>query len=605
MNKDKYQWDLEALLKNESFDNLYSKWKNAFDETIHMYEHIFDSAENFKKWLANNNELEMLSNRINNYAYNHANIDVTNPKWIGLLQKLRNDSNELMVKISDYENRVLNNMDKIKEYIKDPELKEYERFFDMYFRMKPHILSEVEEKLMSELSRADGAIDEIYSTIINSDIKYEDATDNHGTAHPISTMSDAFVMMKSRDATLRMNTWINFNKAFYTFRNSLTQSLYYNFLEFNTHSKVRKHKDYVNACCFNDEVDEKLIPHIYSQVEQYKNIYEKYSIHRDRLLKNMLNIKTVEVWDRMVDLCEKDVTFTIDQAQTLVLEALKPMGPQYLKIVQKAFDEQWISWLPQENKLTGAYSIGGTKGLDKFYILMNYDKTLNSVSTLIHELGHSLNSYFFKDQKVYCSTSIFTAEVASITNEMLLNYYLLDKYKNDNEMRIVVLDELISGFFATTSRQIIFSNFEYIINQKINENKPVTYEVIEDVYMNLINKYIYVENIQKYNSIPYKYNLATPLRISHFYAGNFYVYKYSIGQVVAIIIANRIINKHPQATEKYMEFLKSGTSRSPIDTIKLLDIDLYNEKPWQEAHEIMNTFIDEFCSIKTLNKNKN
>lgn len=605
MNKDKHQWDLDALLRNKSFDDLYAEWRKITQVIIDMYENIFDSLTDFKKWLLNNNEFEMLSNRISNYIYNNANIDVTNPKWIGLLQKLRNDSNELIVKTSDYENRILANVDKIKTYLKDPDLKEYERRFNMYFRMQPHILSEIEEKLMSELSRADGGVEEVYSTIINSDIKYEPAIDKHGDKHEINTMSDAFVMMKSRDATLRMNTWINFNQAFYNFRNSLTQALFYNFLEFNTVTKIRKHKDYVNACCFNDEVDEKLILHIYSQVKNYKDIQQKYSVHRDKLLKNLLNVKTVEVWDRMVDLCHSDVTFSIEQAQDIVLEALKPMGKHYLEIVQKAFDEQWISWLPQENKLTGAYSIGGTKGLDKFYILMNYDNTLNSVSTLIHEIGHSLNSYFFNNQKIYCSTSIFTAEVASITNEMLLNYCLLEKYKNDDEMRIVVLDELISGFFATTSRQIIFSDFEYTINRKINANEPVTYEVVEDTYKHLVNKYIYVENIKKYDTFPYKYNLATPLRISHFYAGNFYVYKYSIGQVVATIIANRIINKQPQTIEKYMEFLKSGTSRSPMDTIKLLDIDLYDQKPWQEAQEIIDKFIDEFCAIKTLNKNKN
>jgi oligoendopeptidase F len=238
--------------------------------------------------------------------------------------------------------------------------------------------------------------------------------------------------------------------------------------------------------------------------------------------------------------------------------------------------------MPKENKTTGAYSIGGTSGLSKYFILMNYDESIDSVYTLAHELGHSLNSYYYGiGQKIYQSTSIFCAEVASITNEVLLSHYLLnnaDKEK-DSKTKVFILDQLISGFFATTTRQIIFSNFEYDINELINKDEAITYDVISDKYLKLMDEYIGIKNLKKYSKPPYNYSLATILRISHFYAGNFYVYKYAIGQVVGTIIADKIIKKEPNALENYFKFLKSGTSLSPIETIKLLGIDLYEDKP--------------------------
>ncbi|MGL4951037.1 MAG: oligoendopeptidase F [Mycoplasma sp.] len=603
MNKNNYEWDLEAILEGESLEDLYQKWLKQIDNQINVYPNIFDCYENFESWILNSDKLQRLSNRLSNYISNNRNINMTDAKWIGWGQKTDSDINRFSQTIADYENRILENKEIIKEFLKNPKINEYMRSFEMTLRYEPHILSTVEEQLLSKLSRADGGVDSIFDTLTTSDIKYQDAIDSKNKAHPLPTMSDVFVLLKSKDRTLRKSAWMNFQIAFYNFRNTLTQSLYYNFLELNTCSEIRKHEDYISSVCFSDEVDVKLIPHIYKQVGNYKGIHEKFSKHRNKLLKELLGVDKLEPWDGNVDLCHKEVKFDIEEAKQITLDCLKPLGGEYLSVVEKAFNERWISWLPKENKYTGAYSIGGTKGLNKFYILMNYDNTLNSVSTLVHELGHSLNSYFYtKAQKIYSSVSIFTAEVASITNEMLLNHYLLNKYKDDKEMTVMILDELISGFFATTSRQIIFSNFEYEIIQKIKNSEPITYESIESLYKEMNLKYMYISDPSSLDKMPNQYSLVTPLRISHFYAGNFYVYKYSIGQIVGCIIADRIIKGEDGAIENYMKFLSSGTSLSPIETIKLLGIDLYEDKPWEEAGLIIEAFIEQFLLVKSIKK---
>ncbi len=595
------EWDLDAILEGGTLEELYDKWLKGMDKSIELYPTFLDSLDNFKQWINHGKELRIISNRLSNYVSNNYNSDVSNPQWIGMSQKMSIDGNKLTVALADYENRILDNETKVLDYLKDPEIKEYTRSFDHILKMKPHTLSKTEETLLARISKSDGGVEEMYDSLTTSDIKFADAIDSNGKKHPIKTQSEVFVNLKSRDRSIRKTSWLNFHNAFYEVRSTLSHAIYYNYLMLNTDSEIRNFKNYIDAVCFGDEVEVKLIPHIYEQVATYKDIHKEYVTHRSELLKQMLNLKELEPWDANVDLINKKTKFTPEQGKKIVLEALAPLGKEYTDNVQKAFNERWISWMPRPGKYTGAYSIGGTKGLSKYYILMNWDNTLGSISTLIHEMGHSMNSYYYsKAQSVYASTSIFTAEVASITNEMLLNYYLLEKYKNDDAMKLMILDEMISGFFATTSRQIIFSNFEWIINEKVNNNESVTFEVIEKVYGDLQSKYMYQKDPTKQWKEPYRKALVTPLRISHFFAGNFYVYKYAIGQIVACIVASRIINKTPGMLEKYYEFLKSGTSRSPIDTIKLLDIDLYKPEPWQEAKQIMAKFIKQFKSFKKI-----
>lgn len=596
-----YEWDLDALLQGSTLEELYQEWKLGVDKSIKIYPNFIDSYKNFKNWLDHSQKLRILSNRLSNYISNNYNMDVTNEKWISWSQKLSNYSNKLTVALSDYENRILENEDKIRQYLQNSEISEYQRSFDMIIKTKPHTLSNVEEKLLAKLSKADGGVEEMYDSLITSDIKFEDATNSKGKKIPIKTQSEIFVNLKSSDRMLRKTSWLNFNDAFYKFRVTLTHALYYNYLSLNTDCKVRNFKDYVDSCCFSDEIKRELILHIYDQVKEYKTLHKQYVEHRKILLKQLLKLSKLEPWDQSVDLINKKTKFSREKAKKIVIAALKPLGDEYVSVIQKAFNERWISWMPKPNKYTGAYSISGTKGLNKFYILMNYDYTLGSVSTLIHELGHSLNSYFYsKHQKVYSSVSIFTAEIASITNEMLLNYYLLDNYKNNKDLIIMILDQMIGDFFATTSRQIIFSEFEYNLSDLINNDKPITYDVIKDLYLELQKKYIYIKDVKKLTTEPYVKSLITPLRISHFFVGNFYVYKYAIGQIVACIVASRIYHGDNDMKERYMKFLSSGTSLSPIETIKLLNIDLYSSDPWIEASKIINGFIKRFKTIKKI-----
>lgn len=588
-------WDLESLLNGKTIEELFEEYKQKQNKLISLYSNFLDSENNFINFLIESESFTCLSNRITNYLTNNYQEDLVNPIWNAWLQKLNIQSVEFNKVFSNYDNLIIQNKAKVQQYLTNPLIQEYQTEFNRIFRYENHLLTEKEELLLSQISLYNGGIDDVFSTLTDGDLKFSDAKDKNNNSVEIKTQADVFKNLKSHDEQLRKTSWYSFHNAFYSIRNTLTKSLYYNYLMLNTNAKLRKFPDYIARTAFSDEVSKEFISNIYDQIKLYQPLYQKYQNLRRKYLKKILNKKELMPWDLSLELSHTTRHFSLDEVKEIALDSLSILGEEYKNLIKKAFAERWISFLPKENKQTGAYSIGGTKGLDKYFISMNYDSTIQSIFTLVHELGHSMNSYYFgKAQKIYQDTAIFYAEIASITNEMLLNNYLLKKYDNDKEMQIMILDEMIGGFFNTTSRQIVFSNFEWIANEWVNNGQPFTYETISETYFNLCKQYLSIDkNYEEFCSGPELYSLVTPLRISHFYVGNFYVYKYCIGQIAAIIISNKIINNDNGAKEKLFNFLKSGNSLDPLNTIKLLGIDFNSNKPFLEAKEILEKWIND------------
>ena len=594
----KYEWDLEDLLKNKSVDELFNEWVAKQKEVLKLYPSFYKTLDNFRKWMKLDDELEVIENRLDNYVGNKLNEDLISNQWLGLAQKINIVSNQISSQMSDYVNIVIRNKKLIQSYLTKPDLKKYQKAFDDTFKLEPHILTPEVEKALSKISLATGGIGHVFSTLTDSDLKFAPVKDKDGKLIEIKTVSDVTRYLKSTDRVLRKNVWISFHSAYDKISNTLAQTLYYTYLKFNSYAKLRNFKNYVDASTFSDEISEEFILNLYKNVESFKEIHTLYKQQINRLLTKQLKLKKLEPWDGSMDLIAKPINVTIEDTKKIVLEALKPLGEEYLSHIRTAFNERWISWLPKENKLTGAYSIGGIKGLDKFYILMNFDGTMNSVETITHELGHSMNSYYSsKAQEVYVDTCIFYAEIASIATETLLILYLLNKYKKDQKMVNFYLKRLFDNFFASTTRQIEFSNFEYEANKMINNMEPFTADTAKKLYLSMLQKY---EKLSKQKAVkfakkePYKFYLSTILRIPHFYAGNFYVYKYAIGQICGLIVAYKIYNGDKDMLNNFIKFLSSGCSLSPLDTIKLLGIDLNDKKPYEQVKEIALNLLKKF-----------
>ncbi len=605
MNFEKYNWDLEDLLKNKSLQENFDEWKKLNEDLIKIYDEgkCYDSIETFKKYLKKEDELSILENHLVNYISNKTNEDLSNKDMLNWSEKLSIEDNKFSLAFVNQKNIILSKEKEIKKYLEDKNLKKYEREFNLIFRSKKHKLTEKEEILLTKLSPSLSTASSVFEILTYSEIELLPAKNKNNKEIKFDSVSDIhFILEKNKDEVLRKNAYTSLNKSFMKFENTLAKTMYQNFLLLNEISKIYKFKNYIDSVCFHDEVEPEFVDHVYKEVEKYKYAYKKFNTIENTYRKKVMG-KDVKMapWNKSFDIySKKDEIITVEDAKKLVLEGLSIMGDEYVSVVQKAFDEKWISWLPKKGKQTGAYSIGGTKGLNKYYILMNFDKTFGSVTTLAHELGHSLNSYYInKKQDVYCDLSIFYAEIASIANEILVNYHIMNKYPDDKNLKLKIYNEMITNFFACTTRQIMFSQTENWIIQEIENNRPVGADELKKLYAQTFKKYGNFSD-KEVNKLLTKDNgerLSIIFRLSHFYHGIFYVYKYSIGLVAAIICAEKIFNKEKGFLEKYYEFLSSGSSLSPIDTIKLLGIDLSKSEPWEQALSIVETWIDDFKNL--------
>lgn len=599
----KYNWDLSNLLGNKTLKELYDEWVELNDKLIQIYNNgkCYLDLIALKQYLTFKLDMVPIENKLFNYISNKLNEDLSNKEMINWNQKLSNKLSDLQLNFSNEINIILENKSLIKSFLNnDLELKKYERFFQLIFREENHKLSDKEEELLSKLSSCLSS-DSIFSTLVDSEIKLLPIFDSNKKEKKLKSITEIdYILENSNDREFRKNAFGSLNKSFINFENTLALTLYQNFLTLNQIAKIYGHKDYVHQVCHDDEIDITFIDHVYKEVSKYKNMYKEFSKIENKYRKEKMNLKYLYPWDKSFNIYKTNKNiYSIEQSKKIIIEALSVFSDEYVSIIKKSFDENWISWLPFENKTSGAYTIGNTKGLEKYYVLLNFDKTFSSVYTVIHELGHVLNAYYTnKKQDIYFENEIFDAEIPSITNEIILSLFLLKKYKNNKEMKIKIYNELITNFFGTTIRQIMFSYTEREIINCINNNEPVSANEIKNIYAKSHKKFLGftnqdVKKILKNNGE----NLSIIFRIEHFYDGIFYVYKYSIGMIVGILSAIKIMEKDEDFISKYYYFLSIGTSMSSLDKINLLGIDLTSSKPWEDVSKIVKKWIKEFKEL--------
>ena len=604
MNFEKNNWDLESLLEGKTLETNFNNWIELNENLAKIYDGgvCYKDIDKFRKYMELSEKITIQENKLINYISNKTNENLGNKEMLIWSEKLSIEMNKIALTFVNQKNIILSQQKNIESFLESDDLKKYKRMFELIFKDKKHKLSDKEEELLTKLSPSLNSNSNIYEILSYSEIELIPAKNSKNKDIKFNSISDIFyILEKNNDRILRKNAYSSLNKSYIKFENTLAKTLYQHLLTLNELSKINKFKNYIDRVCYYDEVPTSCIDHVYAQVEKYKYSYDLFSSIDKKYRKKVLKIKDIKPWDKSYDIYStKTKDLSIEESKKIILDAFKIMGEEYVSILEKAFKEKWISWLPRKGKQNGAYSIGNTKGLDKYYILMNFDKTFRSLSTLAHELGHSLNSYYInKFQDVYCELKIFYAEIASITNEILLNYYLLDKYKNDKKFKLKIYHEMISNFFACTSRQIMFSETEKTIIDYIDKGIPVGANELKKIYASTFVKYANIKEEKMKKTLEKKNgeSLSIIFRLSHFYYGVFYVYKYSIGLVAAIICAEKIFKNDENFKNKYFSFLSSGSSLSPLETIKLLDIDLTKDEPWEQALNIVNIWIKEFKKL--------
>ncbi|WP_029512476.1 oligoendopeptidase F [Mycoplasmopsis iners] len=596
----KYKFDLEDILKGKTFEEWLNIYQANLNELLKLKDTKYQNIEEYIKYLKLSDQVELVSNKLSNYVSNYLNRELNNPKY----KNWENTLNEITEKFNQENGseivRFFKNIDKMKGWVKDTRLANYKLGIEEMIDSYNHKLADSVEEYLNQTSIAEPDYETIFTLLTDSETDYGYVKNAKGKSFKLNPISRV-KFLQSNDKVLRKNTYLQWNKALNHNKESLANLLFQKFRETATEAKIRKYSSAVNMLTNGDKVSDDLLQKLFAKVSSLKPTIKKYHQAWKQFYKLRFNENMDMKTDSMRKLVDVKTKYSIEEMNELVLEALKPFGDEYYSTVKKAINENWIDYMTIENKTSGAYSIGSTYGIDKKYILMNYDGELSSVETLAHELGHSLHSYFADKNNDLRNSQypIFLAEIASIFNEQMLYNHLL-KISDNDKFKFQLLDSMINGFIGTVHRQTLWANYEYNLYQGI-ENFSVnsSYESISKLYW---------ENLKKYSSNVKKYKaneMIACVQVPHFYYG-FYVYKYAIGQLAA----NYFFAKYQQEGEEYLQyyinnFLSKGGSDWPLNILKNVGVDLTNDEFYEIGFTYFEKLVNEYIKLgKKIFKNK-
>ena len=583
----KYTWDLTLIYKTDAyFEKDYERVSKEINDITRYKGILVKSASNLLGYLKLSNELERKLYKLYYYANLKNDQDTTNTKYQAMLGKVKN----LLTKFEEldaYADPELMSIDYSiieKYYEEEKELKEYEFVLSNLFRFKKHILSKEVEEVLSSLSNSLNNSSETYELLTDSDMKFGKILDENNEEVEL-TESNYSVFLHSKDRRVRKEAFNKILTTYGEYKNTISSTFAGNVDTLTTLAKLKKYDSSLEAALFSDNVDKKVYNNLIKTVKDNLDVLYKYF----KLKKDFLKLDEFHLYDQYVDLVEENTKqYTFLEAKDLVIEALSVLGEDYIKNLNKAFDERWIDVYNNKGKRGGAYSSGFYD--TKPYVLLNYEGTINDVSTLAHELGHSMHTYYscLNNPYQYSSYKIFVAEVASTVNELLLNFHLLNK--GSKEDKKYILSNLMNLFKATIYRQTMFAEFERDMHNLKEQGGVLTNEVLCDNYYKLNLDY-FGPDVVVDDEIKYEWE-----RIPHFYY-NFYVYKYAIGLSCACYIVDNILNKKDNALENYLKFLSSGGSDYPINELKIAGIDVTKKDVIESAIKMFDSLIEQFKEL--------
>ena len=581
-------WDLSKIYTSISdYEKDYDVVKKLMADISKYQTHILDSSKSLLELLELDQKVERIISKMANYAYRKYDEDLSNvdsQKLVGGFDKLYAEYNQngsfIVPEIlkSDYS--------LIKKYINEEEkLKEYELLLKRIFRNKPHVLSEKEENILSSMQLISGEPEKIAGIIRNSELQFESIKDENDQEVKLNN-ENCMIYLRSADRRVRKDAFLALYSSYSKYRETLAETLQGHVMVLANSSKLRGFSSSKEASLFSNRVSTKVYDNLIKVVHDRMNVVYDYF----KLKKEVLKLDDFCLYDTYVNLESGiDKNYTYEEAKKIVLDVVKVFGEDYKKTIQSAFDNRWIDIYPNKAKRGGAYSSGSYDTIP--YILLNFQGKYHDVSTLIHELGHSMHSYYSNKNNpyLYSGYKIFVAEVASTVNEMLLNYYMLEHADNNHEKK-AILSEMMDLFKSTIYRQTMFSEFEDFIFSEFENGNVLTNELLNNKYYEL-NKLYFGDDIIINDEIKYEWE-----RIPHFYY-DFYVYQYATGLSAACYIVRRILNQEDNAVSDYLQFLSTGDSMDPIEELKVAGVDMEDEKVINGAIDMFQELINEYRSL--------
>lgn len=581
-------WDLSKIYASISdYEKDYDVVKKLMADISKYQTHILDSSKSLLELLDLDQKTERIIGKMANYAYRKYDEDLSNVDS----QKLVGNFDKLYTEYSQNGSFIVPEILKgdyslIEKYIKEEEgLKEYELLLKRIFRNKPHVLSEKEENIISSMQLIAGEPEKIAGIIRNSELQFQTIKDENGNEVKL-TNENFMIYLKSRDRRVRKDAFEALYSSYNKYKETLAETLQGHVMVLSNSSKLRGFSSSKEASLFSNRVNTKVYDNLIKVVHDRMNVVYDYF----KLKKEALKLDDFCLYDTYVNLEEGiDKKYTYEEAKKIVLDVVKVFGEDYQKTVQSAFDNRWIDIYPNKAKRGGAYSSGSYDTLP--YILLNFQGEYNDVSTLIHEMGHSMHSYYSNQNNpyLYSGYKIFVAEVASTVNEMLLNYYMLE-HASDNKEKRAILSDMMDLFKSTIYRQTMFSEFEDFIFNEFENGNVLTNELLSNKYYEL-NKLYFGDDVIINDDIKYEWE-----RIPHLYY-DFYVYQYATGLSAACYIVKRILNHEENAVSNYLKFLSTGDSMDPIEELKVAGVDMEDEKVINGAIDMFQEIINEYRSL--------
>ena len=585
---DKYKWDLSKIYKNEEELNKdIEVIKTKVEELLKYQGNLVKDSKNLEEATNKYFEISRLIDKIIVYSHMKRHEDLSVSKNEALVGKVDKFCDEISEKLAFYTPELLNeDYEIVEKYLKEnPNLQKYAFMFEDLFREKDHILSLEQEEMMARLGEIFSIPENTFHVLDDVNLKFQNIKDEAGKEVAL-TNSNYSVYIKSNDREVRKQAFESLYNSYNSFKNTFASLLKGNIKSNFFVSNSRHYNSPLEMSLYGDNIDKKLYLNLIEKVHNNLDIVHDYMKTRKKVL-NLEELHMYDVYAPLVENSEKEYSY--EEAKDLVIKALSPLGETYIKDLKTLFDSNCIDVYHNENKRGGAYSWGCYETLP--YVLLNYEGKFTDVSTVAHELGHSMHSFYSCKYQDYHDSGypIFLAEIASTVNEILLNKYCSQNAKTKEE-KAYYLNNLLENFRTTLIRQTMFAEFELKIHDLEQEGVSLTEEVLSETYLEL-NKLYFGEDVISDDLIKLEW-----ARIPHFYT-SFYVYKYATGISVAARIASDILNHKEGALENYLEFLSSGGSNYPLEILKKVGIDIVNDDTIDKALELFRETLEEFNNL--------
>ena len=573
---ERLKWDTSLIYKSD--DDYYSEVKESRELADKLTDYKGKITENADTLLAFLKDYEKLMRKFYKAAvYGHlrSDEDTANSTYQEMSQTSSIAGAEISEKLSFITPEILSaDYEDIKKMLGEKEeLKIYDHYFEDLFRSKDHVLSENEEKVIASFSKLAENPVSTYMIFSNADIKFP-SVEKDGEKIELSD-ANFTSLEEDKDRDFRRKVYETYYKVYKQFENTAASLLDGEITSHNIESKLRKYDSARQMSLSANNLDEAIYDNLLEVVHDNMDIHRDYTTLR----KEFLGVDDLGFHDIYVPLVKDyDRKIEFDEAREIVLEAIKPLGEEYVEVARKGFEQRWFDVMPNEGKRSGAYSSGSYD--TQPYILLNHTNTINDVFTIAHELGHSMHSYYTRKTQpyIYGSYSIFLAEIASTTNELLLLDYMLKNSQSEEETAYL-LNYFVNQFKSTVFRQTLFAEFEHEVNKLVANGEPIPAARLDKIYGDLNRDYFGKDiDVDEYISTEWS-------RIPHFYMF-YYVFQYATGFMSAVALSQKILKGTDEDRQAYLNYLKAGESEYPIDVLKKAGVDMTNKDAMQKAMDV-------------------